>query len=147
MMRALLDVNVLIALLDAGHIHHRVATSWLEQEISRGWASCPITQNGCIRIMSQPSYPGNIPAAEVAKRLAEAASQPHHEFWPADISLMDKTVFQWDHVLGHRQVTDVYLLALAIRNNGRLVTLDRKISIDSAVGGTEDNLFCISTSV
>lgn len=56
-MRALLDINILIALLDSGHIHHRLATEWVEKNINAGWASCPITQNGCIRIMSQPGYP------------------------------------------------------------------------------------------
>jgi len=70
-MRALLDVNVLIALLDAGHIHHELAQSWLESNIEPGWASCPLTQNGCIRILSQPNYPAPLPAAQVAERLAE----------------------------------------------------------------------------
>ena len=71
-MRALLDVNVLIALLDQGHVHHAVARDWLAANIGQGWASCPITQNGCIRIMSQPAYPKNLPARQVAARLAEA---------------------------------------------------------------------------
>ena len=70
-MRALLDVNLLIALLDAGHIHHRLATGWLASEIASGWASCPITQNGCLRILSQPAYPGARPVAAVAQRLAD----------------------------------------------------------------------------
>jgi predicted nucleic acid-binding protein len=68
--RALLDVNVLIALLDGAHVGHDKATNWLGQEIAQGWASCPLTQNGCIRIMSQPAYPGAVAAAEVAMCLA-----------------------------------------------------------------------------
>jgi predicted nucleic acid-binding protein len=72
-MRALLDVNVLIALLDAAHVHHGSARAWLEANIATGWASCPLTQNGCIRILSQPAYPGAEPPAAVAARLAGAA--------------------------------------------------------------------------
>lgn len=133
-MRALLDVNVLIALLDAGHVHHAMALTWLEREVDQGWASCPLTQNGCIRIMSQPNYPAPLPASEVAARLAEAAATPHHEFWPADVSLLDSTWIDWSKVLGHRQVTDVYLLALAVRHNGRFVTFNRNIRTDTVTG-------------
>ena len=71
-MVALLDVNVLIALLDAGHMHHAVATQWLSEHLDAGWASCPLTQNGCIRILSQTAYPNHAPAAEVAVRLRRA---------------------------------------------------------------------------
>jgi len=81
-MRALLDVNVLIALLDSAHVYHDSAMSWLEREIHHGWASCPITQIGCVRIMSHPSYPGTLPLREVATRLGEAINSPEHEFWP-----------------------------------------------------------------
>lgn len=130
-MRALLDVNVLIALMDAGHVHHQIAMNWLEKNLSFGWASCPITQNGCIRIMSQPNYPGALPAAQVAGRLAEASTSAEHEFWPDSISLLKPEAFDWSRMLGHRQVTDIYLLTLAVQNGGRFVTLDRRITIDS----------------
>lgn len=139
-MRALLDVNVLIALLDEGHVHHGLATSWLEREIRYGWASCPLTQNGCIRIMSQPKYPGSVVAAQVADRLAEAARSPDHEFWPADVNMLSGDVFDWSRVLGHRQVTDVYLLALAVHHGGRFVTFDRRIAIDAVQGACAENL-------
>jgi len=139
-MRALLDVNVLIALLDAGHVHHGLATSWMESEISHGWASCPLTQNGCIRIMSQPKYPGSLTAAQVAARLAEAAISPDHEFWPADINMLSEGVFDWTRVLGHRQVTDVYLLALAACHGGRFVTFDRRIVLDAVKDARAKNL-------
>lgn len=128
-MRALLDVNVLIALLDVAHVHHRLASDWLGREIGHGWASCPITQAGCIRIMSQPAYPGAQPAAEVAARLAEAAATPHHAFWPADVDLLHPESLAWSRVLGHRQVTDAYLLALAVRHKGRFVTLDHRVPV------------------
>jgi len=139
-MRALLDVNVLIALLDQAHVGHEKATKWLRSEQGHGWASCPITQNGCIRVMSQPAYPGTIPAAEVAGRLAEAAANAAHQFWPDDVSLLDADVLNWPHVLGHRQVTDAYLLALAVRHKGRFVTFDGRVSLAAAVKSNKRHL-------
>jgi toxin-antitoxin system PIN domain toxin len=128
-MRALLDVNVLIALLDAGHVHHPLALAWLKREIHHGWASCPITQNGCIRIMSQPAYPGALKTAAVAERLTEAINGPDHAFWPDDVNLLGNKILDWTRVLGHRQVTDAYLLALAVRHGGRFVTFHRRIAV------------------
>ena len=135
-MRALLDVNVLIALLDAAHIGHAAASRWLAGQVQHGWASCPITQNGCIRVMSQPAYPGALVAADVAARLSEATQDPSHAFWPDSVSLLQAGVLDWQRVLGHRQVTDNYLLALAVRHGGRFVTFDSRIDA-SAVPGAE----------
>ena len=122
--RALLDVNVLIALLDADHLHHTRAAAWLAENIKSGWASCAITQNGCVRIMSQPGYPNALPAAGVAQRLREATLAEHHLFVPGDVSLLDEQHFDADQLLGHRQVTDAYLLGLAVRHGLRFVTFD-----------------------
>lgn len=133
-MRALLDVNVLIALLDANHVHHRVAMRWMERNADAGWASCPITQNGCIRIMSQPGYPNAVPAASVAGRLAEAAALPLHEFWPDDVSILAPGGIDWTRILGSRQVTDAYLLALAVKRKGRLVTFDKGVPLAAVAG-------------
>lgn len=135
-MRALLDVNVLIALLDTDHVHHVTAVDWFTRNVECGWASCPLTQNGCIRIMSQAGYPNPLPAVEVARRLGEAAATPYHRFWPDSTSLLDGEAVTWSRVLGPRQVTDVYLLALAVRNAGRLVSFDRGIPL-AAVPGAE----------
>jgi uncharacterized protein len=143
-MRSLLDVNVLIALLDAGHVHHELAMSWLEGEISHGWASCPITQNGCVRIMSQPGYPAALPASQVAERLAEASASADHAFWPADVDLLGKGVVEWQRILGHRQVTDAYLLALAVQHGGRLVTLDRRIDPNVVNSARPDQLVVLA---
>lgn len=143
-MRALLDVNVLIALLDEAHIHHAQAISWLGKNIQDGWATCPITQNGCIRIMSQPAYPGALPAAMVATRLAEAANNSDHEFWPDDVDLLKEGTLDWTKVLGHRQVTDTYLIILAVQNQGCLVTMDRRISCGSVPNAKPENLVVIS---
>ena len=127
-MRALLDVNVLIALLDAGHLHHDRAMGWLDSERASGWASCPITQNGCLRILSQPAYPNTQPVARVAERLAEATRHPAHEFWPDDVSLFEAGLVDWTKLTGHRQVTDAYLICLAARRGGRFVTLDARFN-------------------
>ena len=123
-MRTLLDVNVLIALLDADHIHHARASTWLEANIGSGWASCAITQNGCVRIMSQPGYPNALPAARVAQRLREATETAAHAFVPGHLSLLDPRHFDTDQLLGHRQVTDAYLLGLATVNDLRFATFD-----------------------
>lgn len=133
-MRSLLDVNVLIALLDAGHIHHDRASDWLARHSGQGWASSPITQNGCVRIMSQPGYPGAVPTAEVAQRLSEAAAHPSHEFWPDSLSLLDAGRFDWQRLLGPRQLTDAYLLALAVAQGGRFVSLDQRIPLEAVAG-------------
>jgi len=142
-MRALLDVNVLIALLDQGHLHHAAARDWLSRDIKQGWASCPLTQNGCIRILSQPSYPGALPPAAVAARLAVATNTDWHEFWPDSLSLLDGSSVNWDSVLGSRQVTDVYLLALAVNRGGRLVTFDRAIPMQAVPGAKPKHLVVI----
>ncbi|MFQ5485099.1 MAG: TA system VapC family ribonuclease toxin [Desulfobacterales bacterium] len=142
-MRSLLDVNVLIALLDSDHVHHKIAMTWLKDGIRYGWASCPITQNGCIRIMSHPGYPGRFSAGQVALRLREAAENPKHEFWSDDINLLGSDVFDWSRVLGHRQITDMYLLALAVHRNGRFVTLDQRIAPKVVTGACKENLVVI----
>lgn len=143
-MRALLDVNVLIALLDANHLHHRRAAEWLEENAASGWASCPLKQNGCIRIMSQPGYPNPVPASAVAERLREAAALPLHPFWPDDLSLLTPGLIDWRHILGSRQVTDAYLLALAVKRQGRLVTLDKDIPWQAVEGANPANLTVIA---
>ena len=133
-MRALLDVNVLIALLDSAHVHHRAAMAWLHAHIDQGWASCPITQNGCIRIMSQPAYPNVRPLADIAARLHEAVQTPMHEFWPGSISLLDATLFDWQHLFSPRQLTDAYLLGLAVKHNGVFVTFDQAVPLRAVIG-------------
>ena len=96
-MRALLDVNVLIALHDAQHVHHKLATDWFEAHADAGWASCPITQNGCLRIMSQPAYPNAQSADVLMRMLARSCAAPYHEFWADDVSLADPQRFRADN--------------------------------------------------
>lgn len=126
---ALLDVNVLIALLDADHVSHRQALTWFTEHAERGWASCPITQNGCLRIMSHPNYPNAPSVSEVADRLRAATSHRAHHFWPDSVSLLDDAVFDRSRVHGPRQLTDAYLLGVAVANGGRFVTFDRAIPL------------------
>lgn len=138
-MRALLDVNVLIALLDAGHVHHARASQWLVREIEHGWASCPLTQNGCLRIMAQPAYPQALPLADVAQRLYQATLHPAHTFVADDYSLLDAGVVSWHSLLGHRQITDSYLLGLAVRHHCRFVSLDARIDPGIVIGATPEH--------
>jgi hypothetical protein len=135
-MRALLDVNVLIALLDADHSLHVRATKWFVNHARAGWASCPITENGCMRIMSHPGYPNPVPVRAVMERLREAGASSVHEFWPDDISLLDGRVADSTRIHGPRQISHLYLLALAVRHRGQFVTFDSSIARD-AVRGAE----------
>jgi uncharacterized protein len=142
-MRALLDVNVLIALLDASHSSHRNAIAWFTDHGRSGWASCPLTQNGCIRVMSNPSYSNSQPVHVVTQRLAEACASKYHEFWAADISWLDEHRIDATRAHGAKQLTDIYLLALAVKFKGRLVTFDQGISIAAAKGATAQHLLRI----
>jgi uncharacterized protein len=142
-MRALLDVNVVIALLDADHSLHARATQWLGSHARAGWASCPITENGCVRIMSHPGYPNGLPVRAVTERLAEASASSFHEFWPDDISLLDAKVANSARIHGPRQITDVYLLALAVRHGGQFVTLDASVSPDAVIGAEKRHVLVL----
>jgi uncharacterized protein len=139
-MRALLDVNVLIALLDQAHPHHDMAFAWLRANIKHGWASCPITQNGCIRIMSQASYPGARPAAQIIEHLRGGLNHSAHLFWPDDASIVDPRIVDGTRVHSARQITDTYLLALALKHGGRLVTFDSGIALSAVKGATARQL-------
>lgn len=142
-MRALLDVNVLIALFDADHSLHGPALSWFSANGKAGWASCPLTQNGCIRVMSQPRYANPIPVHVVAARLRQAAADRHHEFWADDLSLLDERAIDTTRIHGPKQLTDVYLLALAMARGGRLVTFDRALPVEAVLGAQKKHLAVI----
>ena len=142
-MRALLDVNVLIALFDADHVSHAQAIRWMEENGKAGWASCPITQNGFLRVMSQPGYPNQAPVDVLAARLGQATAHKAHEFWPDSLSLLDEGVVDTRRIHGPRQLTDVYLLALAHARGGRLVTFDKGIPLEAVRGAQRKNLVVI----
>jgi toxin-antitoxin system PIN domain toxin len=134
--RALLDVNVLIALFDSEHVHHANASTWWTKHRNNGWASCPLTQNGFVRIISGSRYPQPLAIADAIALMQAQMALPEHIFWPDDVSLGDPKRFAHDRLLGPSQITDAYLLALAVQNDGRLVTFDRTIPL-SAVRGAE----------
>jgi toxin-antitoxin system PIN domain toxin len=141
--RSLLDINVLIAMFDPDHVSHVPAMQWFSAHAREGWASCPLTQNGCIRIMSSPSYANPQPVQALVRRLADACAQNIHEFWPDAPSLLDSTAFDATRIHGPRQLTDVYLLGLAVQNGGRFVTFDGRIPLPAARHATEKNLLVL----
>ena len=142
-MRSLLDVNVLIALFDADHVSHSQATRWMEENGKAGWASCPITQNGFLRVMSQPAYPNRAPVDAIAARLRQATAHKSHEFWPDSVSVLDEARVDTARIHGPRQLTDIYLLALAHARGGRLVTFDQGIPIQAVAGAQRKHLVVI----
>ena len=130
-MTFLLDINVLVALIDPTHVAHEAAHAWFSKDGQDDWASCPLTENGVIRIVGHPRYP-NSPGspAEVARMMRGMCQLPGHRFWPDDISLLGAV--EIERVRTSAQVTDTYLLALAVFHRGRLATFDRRLS-DAAV--------------
>ena len=142
--RALLDVNVWIALLDDAHQFSEEANAFIESPEAR-IATCPLVENGVIRIMAMPSYGrgGGLPMHQVRQRLQHACASLDHAFWPDDVSLRDDTLIDFSRVQGHQQVTDLYLLALAVRHGGRLVTFDRAVALSSVRGATAEHLLVL----
>jgi len=130
----LLDVNLLLALSDPMHIHHESAHHWFAEKGQLSWATSPFTENGFIRIASHPSYPnrpGDVTAVlDIFRQLCGA---PGHQFWSEDISLLK--ILAADAIISHVQITDVYLLGLAVHKRGKLATLDRRIPADAVRGG------------
>ena len=135
-MRSLFDVNALLALIDKEHTFHPTVRTWWAVNKAGGWATCAITRNGFARIMSQPHYSNPAPTMDAIQLLRTGLDQPDHEFWPDDITITDATLFDHSHILGPNQITGVYLLALALKNGGRLVTFDRGLPL-KAVRGAE----------
>jgi len=135
--RYLLDVNVLIALIDPSHVRHDDAHHWFADRGKKAWATCPITENGVLRIVGNsryPTSPGN-PAA-VAEILLVLRNLGSHEIWPDDISLLDANTADATRLLNSAQITDTYLLALAKAHGGQLATFDRQLVADAVVDGS-----------
>lgn len=128
-MTFLLDLNVLIALIDPTHVGHDAAHHWFRATGAGSWATCPITENGVIRIVGHPRYPNSAgsPAA-AAPIIARLRTLAGHVFWHDDFSLLNSTIVDVARITTPAQVTDTYLLALAVANNGRLATFDRRLS-------------------
>ena len=130
----LLDVNLLLALTDPMHIHHQPAHRWFVEKGQQAWATCPLTENGFVRIASHPSYPNRPGEAtvvlDILRQLCEA---PGHQFWTDNISILQ--VLAAEAIITHAQITDVYLLGLAVHRKGKLATLDQRIPIQSVPRG------------
>lgn len=141
-MRSLLDVNVLIALFDSEHVFHEQAQSWFHASVRDGWASCPITQAGFIRVISNPRYPAGITTTQAFRLLEEATTGSFHEFWPADLP-MSTSSLDPTHILGPGQVTDAYLLGLAVNRSARFVTFDRRIDLSCVPQATVENMLVL----
>ena len=141
-MTSLLDVNALVSLLDANHSHHAAMTGWLGTN-KYPWASCPITQNGYLRIVTQESYPNTISMKEAIRTLSQAVFTPGHEFLPDDISLLNQQLVEHQHVQGPKQLTDIYLLALSVFHGARFVTLDKGVSRVAVPQATSTSLHVI----
>jgi toxin-antitoxin system PIN domain toxin len=138
---SLLDVNVLVALIDPVHIHFHAAHQWLASHGNHKWATSPITANGCIRILCRPGYSNSfLPPGEAARHLRSLCERTNHEFWPDDISLLDESRLHLSKLGGAKQITDVYLLALAVAHRGYLVTFDRSIPWRAVAGATQAHL-------
>jgi uncharacterized protein len=134
--RFLLDVNVLIALIDPGHVQHDRAHDWFANQGKRAWATCPITENGVLRIVGSsryPNSPGN-PAA-VAELFIRLRAVGGHEFWPDDLTLLDPALVDAQRLLDSAHITDAYLLALAASRRGQLATFDRQLVASAVVDG------------
>jgi uncharacterized protein len=141
---ALLDVNVLVALFDPNHVNHEIAHEWFGRSHKRGWATCPITINGCVRVLSSPAYPSfEATPGEVMAHLREFSQTAEHQFWPDAISLVEEQLFRASKIRGHRVITDVYLLGLAVQNGGVLATFDRSILIEAVAGARSGHLAVI----
>jgi toxin-antitoxin system PIN domain toxin len=125
--RSLLDVALLIALLQEHHAHYDRAHEWWAANRTDGWASCPLTQNGFLRIVPQLRFPESAP--DPFDLLTDMIAVTDHEFWADDLSLLDEEIIDRSRVLGPKQLTDIYLLALAVKRAGRLVTFDRAIPL------------------
>jgi toxin-antitoxin system PIN domain toxin len=144
---ALLDVNVLVALFQPEHVHHDLAHDWFAEHRQDGWATCPITEAGLVRLLANPRFhPGAIGVSAVVEKLRRLQSDRAHEWWDANVSLADPKLFQLTAVRGHRQVTDVYLAGLAHSRGGKLVTFDGAV-LWSAVTGAKPSLVEVLSEV
>jgi len=146
-MVSLLDVNFLIALFDPSHPHHDSAHHWFATQAQEGWATCPLTENGFVRVVCQAKHLGGLRTPKaVAGRLLELRQMGRHEFWDDRISLLDAARFDLEKLPGPSQITDVYLLALAVERHGRLVTFDQSIAWRCVSGATARDIQLLSAA-
>jgi toxin-antitoxin system PIN domain toxin len=134
-------VNVLLATTDTEHVFHRSIREWLGAHRGEEWATCPMTENGFVRVSSQPTYRGGTktPAESIEMlRAMKSARVMRHTFWSDEISLTDASAVNSARLTGHSQIADVYLAALAFRKQGRLVTFDAAVAWHAVIGATAE---------
>lgn len=143
-MRHLLDVNVWVALLDEAHVFHAQALAFVQRRKLK-IATCALTENGVIRVLNLPAYSklGPVGFEAVTRKLADICTELDHEFWPDDVSLRTPGLVQWPRVLGHQQISDIYLLALAVAHGGCLVTLDHGVALTTVAGAAPKHLLLL----
>jgi toxin-antitoxin system PIN domain toxin len=124
----LLDVSVLVALAWPQHESHEKAQHWFAHNATKGWATCPMVEAGFVRVVSNPAFSNSaVSPRDATRALAISVQQPIHRFWADTISMIDALAPYQGRLAGHQQVTDFYLLALAIHHGGKLVTLDKRL--------------------
>lgn len=133
----LLDINVLVALFHPDHVHHDAAQDWFAGHVHEGWATCPLTENGFLRVALALAAPdARFRPAVLIDYLRKFCASRGHQFWDETLSLRDPAVFDLSFVAGPRQLTDVYLLGLAKTMGGRLATFDQTIPLKAVVKAT-----------
>lgn len=134
----LLDTNLLIALLWPSHERHEVAVKWFTRHRGKGWATCPFTQAGFVRIVSNPAFSRDaVQPRDAAQVLHANTAARDHVFWGDDLPYVAAVAFAGVRLMGHQQVTDAYLLGLAVHRGGMLATLDRRVSALTEPKGPE----------
>lgn len=140
-MTFVLDVNALLAIADESHVFHELIHKWFRVKRGSKWATCPLTENGFVRILSQPNYRGGPfsagEAIDTLRAMKEGIVQ-EHVFWPDSVSVTDENTIRGGRVAGPKQVTDVYLVALALRQGGRLVSFDQRVAWQAVEGATAE---------
>ena len=142
--RVLPDVNIWVALLDEAHVHNRKALALMKRPGLR-IATCPLIENGVLRVLNLPGYSSFGPAGfqAVRDKLASICKRHNHAFWPDDVSLLANACVDWSRVLGHNQITDVYLLALAVAHGGCLATFDHRVALSTVPAAKEKHLLLL----
>ena len=148
MARSLLDTSVLIALCDPSHSMHGAALAWLGR-VADGVATCPIVENGAVRILSQPKYASGTPISTSSAVFAvrEIRNVTGYEFWADDLSLLDANLFDANALMGPAQITDSYLLALAVKRDALLVTLDTRLMLSAVAGAGARHLHTLRSEL
>jgi toxin-antitoxin system PIN domain toxin len=125
----LLDVNVLVPLFWRGHNDHNAAQQWFREHERKGWATCPLTQAAFVRLVSNPAFSTDaVPPVEAIALLEENLRLSSHEFWPDDLSFAEAAAYLRPDISGHKQITDVYLLGLAIHRQAKFATFDKPLA-------------------